>query len=276
MSVHSAFDLDMIGGARALNALINEVLLAGDDALALYRATTRQRLRFKADHSPVTEADHAVEARLGGYIARHYPEAGFLGEENGSRGKEGGLRFIVDPVDGTRAFVRRLPTWSILVGLELAGEPVLGIAYQPAQEELFVAVKGQGAFGNGRPLRVSTFGGADEATIAHGSLGQFTDAGCGEWLTVLATHTHSQRGLHDFEGYRALLMGAVDAMVDPGAQPWDLCAPAVLVREAGGMLTAFDGTQTVHSGGALASNGLIHQALLDLLDQHNVQAPGGR
>ena len=276
MSAPSAFDLDMIGGARALNSLIDEVLLAGDDALALYRATTRQRLHFKPDRSPVTEADHAVEARIGVYIARHYPEAGFLGEESGSRGKDGGLRFIVDPIDGTRAFVRRLPTWSILVGLESAGEPVLGIAYQPAQEQLFVAVKGQGAYGNGRPLRVSAVANAGEATIAHGSLGQFTDAGCGQWLTILATQTHSQRGLHDFEGYRALLMGAVDAMVDPGSQPWDLCAPAVLVREAGGTLTAFDGADTVHSGGALASNGLVHNTLLGLLGRESALDPDGR
>ena len=126
MSAPSAFDLDMIGGARALNSLIDEVLLAGDDALALYRATTRQRLHFKPDRSPVTEADHAVEARIGGYIARHYPEAGFLGEESGSRGKDGGLRFIVDPIDGTKSFISGVPLFGTLIGLEQAGRSVAG------------------------------------------------------------------------------------------------------------------------------------------------------
>ncbi len=265
MSGHVPFDLDIIGGTRALNSLIHEVLAAGEDALQLYRATSRQGLRFKADKSPVTEADHAVEARLSGFIAKHYPEAGFLGEESGVHGQEAGMRFVVDPIDGTRAFVRRLPTWSILLGMEYAGEAVLGIAYQPAQDQLFVAVKGHGAYGNGKPLCVSGVASAAEATVAHGTLGQFAESGQGGWLNVLAVQTHSQRGLHDFEGYRALLLGSVDAVVDPGTQPWDLCAPAVLVREAGGILTAFDGTETLYGYGALASNGKVHGELLAVL-----------
>ncbi|MCB9709378.1 MAG: hypothetical protein H6714_11370 [Myxococcales bacterium] len=265
--MNAPFDLDKIGGPRALNRLIDEVLLAGEDALQIYRQTARQKLCFKADKSPVTEADHIVEARLCGFIATHYPEAGFLGEESGLRGKAGGVCFLVDPVDGTRAFVRNLPTWSILVGMECEGEPVLGIAYQPAQEQLFVAVRGHGAYGNGKPLRVSLTAALDEATIAHGALGQFEEGGCIDALGTLARTTHAQRGLHDFEGYRALLRGSVDAMVDPQTRPWDLCAPAVLVREAGGRLTSFEGLQTVHGGSGLASNGQFHDVLLQALAQ---------
>jgi histidinol-phosphatase len=261
-----AFDLDRVGGRKALVELIDEVLGAGEEALRLYRGGAANRMRKKPDSSPVTEADEAVERRLMKHLLKRYPDSGFLGEETGSSGPPGaGLRWVVDPIDGTRAFIRGIPTWSILLGLEADGEPVLGIAYMPAAGDLFVAVTGDGARGNGRPLSVSKVDDLADAAVSHGALSQFTDLQLGHLLPLLGERTYTQRGFADFDGYRQLLFGRVDAMVDPGVSAWDICAAAVLVREAGGVLTSLDGEPTIHGGGAVATNGLIHDALLSLL-----------
>jgi histidinol-phosphatase len=260
------FDLDRIGGRRALAQLVDEVLAAGDEAMRLYRNGVANRTKKKPDRSPVTEADEAVEKRLSMYLRKRYPEAGFLGEETGSAGpSEAGLRWVVDPIDGTRAFIRGIPTWSILVGLEAEGRPVLGVAYMPASEDLFVGVQGEGAWGNGRPLRVSQVDALADCAVTHGALSQFTDLQLGHLLPRLGQRTYTQRGFSDFDGYRQLLFGRVDAMIDPGVAPWDVCAAAILVREAGGRLTSLEGEETIHGGGALTSNGAVHDALLDLV-----------
>ncbi len=224
-----SFDLDRIGGRRALAALIDEVLASGEEAMRLFGNGAANRTRRKPDRSPVTEADEAVEKRLLAYLRDRYPEAGFLGEETGSSGPaEAGLRWVVDPIDGTRAFIRGIPTWSILLGLEADGEPVLGLAYMPAADDLFVAVSGEGAWGNGRPLHVSQVDSLADCAVSHGALSQFTDLQLGDLLPRLGEETYTQRGFADFDGYRQLLWGRVDAMIDPGVAPWDVCAAAVL------------------------------------------------
>ncbi|MFK7990514.1 MAG: inositol monophosphatase [Sandaracinaceae bacterium] len=261
-----AFDLDRIGGPTALAALIDETLAAGEDALHLYRAGAANRTKVKPDRSPVTEADEAVEKRLLKYLQKRYPEAAFLGEETGAAGpSEAGLRWVVDPIDGTRAFIRGIPTWSILIGLEAEGVPVVGIAYMPADDDLYVAVDGQGATANGRSLRVSNVASLADACISHGALAQFTDLDLGHVLPRLGERTYTQRGFADFDGYRQLLRGRVDAMIDPGVAPWDICPAAVMVREAGGQLTSLAGEPTIHAGGAIASNGQMHDALVNLV-----------
>lgn len=266
MAIDTAFDLDRIGGRRALTALIDEVLACGAEALRLYEGGVADRMRQKPNRSPVTEADEAVEARLSMYLRKRYPEAAFLGEETGSAGPStAGLRWVVDPIDGTRAFIRGIPTWSILVGLEADGAPALGVAYMPAAGDLFMAVRGEGAWGNGRPLRVSQVDALGESVVTHGALSQFTDLQLGHLLPRLAEHTYTQRGFADFDGYRQLLWGRVDAMIDPGVAPWDICAAAVIVREAGGVLTSLAGEATIHGGSAVASNGAVHDALIALL-----------
>lgn len=268
-SMGGDFDLDRIGGRSALADLIDEMLDAGQDALALYRGGAANRAERKPDQSPVTEADEAVEKRLRAYFEKRYPEHAFLGEETGASGpSEAGLRWVVDPIDGTRAFIRGIPTWSILVGLEAEGEPALGLAYMPADDDLFVAVRGRGAFCNGRPLRVSNIDRLDECVVSHGALSQFTDMHREHWLPQLARKTYTQRGFADFDGYRQLLLGRIDAMIDPGVAPWDVCAAAVLVHEAGGRLTSFEGEETIHDAtGFLASNGQVHDAILELLSE---------
>jgi histidinol-phosphatase len=261
----TAFDLDRIGGARALRRLVTEVVAAGEDALCSYRDGAASRAQLKPDRSPVTEADHAAERRLRAHFDETFPDIGFLGEETGSREGTSGMRWLVDPIDGTRAFLRGIPTWSVLVGLEDEHGPAIGIAFMPSDGDLFVAVRGDGATGNGRPLRVSEVRSLGEAVVSHGGLNQFTTGGETRLLERLGEGTFTQRGFGDFDGYRQLVLGRIDAMVDPGVKPWDVCAAAVLVTEAGGRLTSLRGEPTIHAGSSLASNGHLHDALLSLL-----------
>lgn len=240
---------------------------AADEAGAAIRPHFRTQLTAEAkpDQSPVTLADRGAEAAIRAVLARRTPAIPILGEEEGGQASEEGDLWVVDPIDGTRAFLRGIPTWSILVGLEAEGVPSVGIAFLPADDDLYVAVQGEGAFANGRPLRVSAIEKLEDSAITHGALAQFTDLQLEGLLAKLARGTYTQRGFHDFDGYRLVLQGRAEAMIDPGVAPWDICAASVLVREAGGKLTSLDGEETIFGGGAIASNGIVHDALVELL-----------
>lgn len=259
----NGFDITRIGGPEGLRALEDIARRAGDAALKHFRRGIVAEK--KPDRSPVTVADREAEQIIRDYVVSAYPDAGFLGEETGTREGSTGLRFIVDPIDGTRAFVRGWSTWSVLLGIEAEGEPVVGIAYMPADDDFFVAVQGEGATHNGNPVRVSKIGPLADATVTHGGLQQFTMTGVGEALIRLSEASDIARGCPDFDGYRQILLGRSDAMVDPGVQPYDICAPAVLIREAGGRFTSFRGEETIYGGGAIASNGIIHDELVAAL-----------
>ena len=257
------FDISRIGGRGGLQALQDVARRAGDSALKHFQQGVIPEK--KPDRSPVTVADREAEQIIRDHVELAHPDAGFLGEETGSREGSTGLRFIVDPIDGTRAFVRGWSTWSVLLGIEAEGVPVVGIAYMPAAGDFFVAVQGKGATHNGKPVRVSKIGPLSDATVTHGGLQQFTQSGVGEALLRLSDACDIARGCPDFDGYRQILLGRSDAMVDPGVQPYDICAPAVLIREAGGRLTSFRGDETIYAGGAIASNGIIHDELVAAL-----------
>ena len=270
-----SFDLDRIGGQRALDLILDEVLAAGDAALALQRNI---RVEKKPDRSPVTAADRAVEDRLRAFLTSRFdgsastrPAIDFLGEETGAADSaDAPLRWILDPIDGTRAFIRGLDTWSVLLGLEARGDdglrtPVLGVAYLPAAGSLFVGWLGGGARENGRPCRVSPIARCADALAAHGGLEHFGEAGQLDLLERLAAQTYTQRGVGDFAGYALVLRGKADVMVDPGIKPWDVAPAAVLVREAGGRFSDLRGVDTIHGDGGLASNGLLHAEALALV-----------
>jgi histidinol phosphatase-like enzyme (inositol monophosphatase family) len=260
----NGFDISRIGGPAGLRALQDVARRAGDSALKHFQQGIVPEK--KPDRSPVTVADREAEQIIRDHVQAAHPDAGFLGEETGTYGDRSGIRFIVDPIDGTRAFVRGWSTWSVLLGVEAEGVPVVGIAYMPAAGDFFLAVQGGGATHNGKPVRVSSVGPLADATVTHGGLQQFTMTGVGDTLIRLAEACDIARGCPDFDGYRQILLGRSDAMVDPGVQPYDVCAPAVLIREAGGTFTSFRGEDTIYGGGAIASNGVIHDELVAALN----------
>lgn len=257
-----------------LDRLVAEVRASGAEARQTFERT-RGAVERKPDRSPVTEADRTVEARLRAFLTHQVPHASFLGEETGRAGPDGAsLGWLVDPIDGTRAFVRGLTTWSVLVALLEEGEPVIGIAHLPAEDELYLAVRGRGATRNDEPLRVSAVASLGDALVSHGALAQFSTDALGRGLLALRAATEAQRGLADFDGHRNVLRGRADAMIDPGVQPWDVAAAALLVREAGGRFSTLRGSAKVadvnKDGGAVISNGLVHDAVLELFARAGV------
>ena len=263
MATDKAFDLGRIGGQASLDALVAEVVKAGNEAQVLFEQGLT--IDIKGDQSPVTTADKRIEDLLQTYLLKAYPEAGFFGEETGkTEGQGEELQFILDPIDGTRAFIRGLPTWSVLLGMEFNGVPVLGVAYMPATNELFVGYAGGGATMNGKALKVSTTDSFKSSMVMHGVLQQFTDAGVGDALIAISENSDSARGFADFEGYKNVLLGRADAMIDPGVQPYDICAAAVLIREAGGRFTSMNGEETIYGPGAVATNDLVHDEVIQI------------
>jgi histidinol-phosphatase len=233
-------------------------------ALALRYFAGSFEVSVKADRTPVTQADREAEEAIVARLAAAFPDIGFLGEEFGARGPQA-RRWIVDPIDGTKNFVRGIPYWATLVALEEAGEVTLGVVHAPATGDLLWAQRGRGAFANGRPLRVSAVDDLAVATLLHSSLGDFLSGPHWAGLRRLAEHAERTRAFGDYFGYTFVLRGQAELMVEAGLKPWDLAPFAILFAEAGGRLTDFAGQPTIYSGSALATNGRVHAAALALL-----------
>ena len=224
-------------------------------------ARERQRRGFgvsiKGDGSPVTDADRDAEAAVARVLAAAYPDHGWLGEETGARGT-GARRFIVDPIDGTRNFVKGLPQWATLVALEEDGVVTAGVVYQPVTDELHVARRGEGAFANGVRLRVSAVESLDGGTLLHGSLNILRPPAIWDGFLRLVDATPYQRGFGDYLSFTTVAEGKGEVALTPGVKPWDLAALRLLVEEAGGAFTDFEGKPTIYSSTALATNGRLH------------------
>jgi histidinol-phosphatase len=248
--------------ADVLDAMVAAARAGGAVALAHFRRGVDVTL--KADRSPVSVADHAAEQAIAAALARAFPGHGLLGEELGQSGPAA-RRFIVDPIDGTRNFVRGIGHWAVLIALEEDGAVTAGVIHQPVSGEVYTARRGLGARLDGTPIRVSEVAALDRATVAHGTLRVLRRRGRWEGFVRLVDATRSQRGFGDFLCYAWLAAGRVDVALGLNLKIWDLAAPKILVEEAGGRLTDLDGNDSLTSGSALASNGRLHAAALRLL-----------
>lgn len=246
---------------KTLEVAIEAARAAGEIALRYF--TGRVEVEWKADRTPVTPADREAERAIVEILGSAFPEWGFLGEESGSSG-QGRVRWIVDPIDGTKNFVRGIPFWATLIGLEEQGEITLGVIHAPATGDLLYARKGAGAHANGERLRVSSIATLAEATLLHASLNYFRGE---RWdgFVRLVDATQRQRGFGDYLAYALVVRGQAELAVEADLKPWDLAAVKILVEEAGGRFTDLAGRPTIYSGTALASNGLVHDEALRLL-----------
>lgn len=247
----------------ALSAALDAVRAAGD--LALRHFTGTVQVTLKPDQTPVTEADREAEQAIVGRLRAAFPDIGFLGEEFGANGPQE-RRWIIDPIDGTKNFVRGIPYWATLLALEEAGEVTLGVVHAPATGDLLWARRGQGAFANGRPLRVSTIDRLAEATVLHSSLKDFGPGGYRAALLRLVDRSERTRAFGDYFGYTFVLRGQAELMLEADVKPWDLAPLKVLFEEAGGRFSDFEGRPTIYSGTALASNGRLHAEALGVLN----------
>lgn len=241
---------------------------AGQVALKYFpdsAAAFARRVEKKADDSPVTIADREAEALLRRVILETFPTDGFLGEESGDRGGSSGYRWIVDPIDGTRSFVRGIPLWATLVGLEHRGELIAGVAVEPSFQNTYRALRGDGAFKNDRRIQVSPVDQLAHAMMFACDWTFFEKSGHEDKYVALCRQTQRQRGYSDYFGFVLLAQGAGELMLDHGIHIWDVAALKVLVEEAGGKFTDWDGGASLDRPDVIATNGRLHEQVLAIL-----------
>ncbi len=217
-------------------------------------------VELKEDSSPVTKADLEAEQKIRAALGACYPGEGILGEEQGSSGVAD-RRWVIDPIDGTKSFICGVPLYATLVSFEVETKPILGVAYFPALDRMLYAERGGGCFLNGRPCKVSSKSVVKGSILCCGSHGSMAKYGRSEGFMSLAKDALATRTWGDAFGHMLVATGQVEAMVDPVVKRWDISALQVIVEEAGGEMTAFDGS-TNPIDQAVSTNGLVHEEVL--------------
>ncbi len=213
---------------------------AGRSTLAHYQ--TGVAVVEKEDSSPVTVADKSAEAIVRSRITEKWPGEAILGEEQGATGTSLD-RWVVDPIDGTKSFVAGVPLFATLLSYEQDGRPLVAAVYFPALNEMYWASRGGGAFWDGRPIRVRQTTDIVQATLLSGSFRSMQGQGRLEGYQRLAGQAKVSRGWGDAYGHALVASGRADLMLDPVIAHWDISAPSLLVREAGGIFMQFDGDE---------------------------------
>lgn len=235
-----------------------------DIAARWYRASVA--VRTKGDGSPVTQADVEAEETIRRILGEAFPDDGFLGEETGRARPDARRTWIVDPIDGTRSFVRGYPFFSTQVALAVDGRPMLGVSAAPAFGETAWAEDGAGAFLDGERLRVSAVDDLAGATVSVGNVGSLAAGPRWQVLGRFAREAARYRGYGDFYHYHLLAAGKVDVVLESDVNIYDIAALAVIVREAGGRVTTLDGDELgLDATHILATNGLLHDRILAAL-----------
>jgi len=232
---------------------------------------------WKQDGSPVTKADRQAEKILRQRIGNVFPDDAIVGEEHEDEQGTSGFKWIIDPLDGTESFIRKVPIFGTLVGLEKDGAMVAGLCYMPAQREFAWAGQGGGCWWvpdtTGAPniealrdraqrAQVSPQDKLKEAMIVTSGQGAFHRSGRVEAFTRLRAATRKDRGWGNCYGHLLVATGRVEASIEPKIREWDVAPFAAMLAEAGGKLTDFDGKPKVYSGHAICSNGRLHDSII--------------
>lgn len=219
--------------------------------IALEYAAKGVEAEAKPDDSPVTAADRASEACIAGELAAAFPEDGLLGEEGGRAAARSGRRWIVDPIDGTRDFLRGVPTWGILIALEAEGEVAVGVCHFPAQGQTYFAVRGGGAFVDGRPIRVSTIREKSRAVLCLTAFNAVAGRPLAPRLLDFMAGFWSVRSLGGCQDAMLVASGRAECWIELTASAWDLAPLKVIAEEAGARFFNFDGGSSIHGGNAV-------------------------
>lgn len=250
------------------------VLADTADSIAMARFRSLDlRVTAKPDLTPVTDADIAVEKALRATLARTRPRDGVLGEEYGQSPAAAGpsqRQWVIDPIDGTKNFVRGVPIWATLIALMDGSDPVVGMVSAPGLSRRWWAAKGLGAYAGrhttaATAIHVSGVGRLADASFCYSSLVGWEQAGRLEAILEINRRSWRSRAYGDFYGYMLVAEGAVDIMVEPELSLWDLAALVPIVTEAGGTFTDLGGRPGPGGGSAVATNGKLHAEILDRL-----------
>jgi len=246
---------------RALLDLALDLARRGGDLTLRWFRSEQLAVVHKSDGSPVTEADRASERLIRGELERLRPDDAILGEEEAERAGTSGVQWIIDPLDGTRAFTRGVPLYATLVAVSDQHGPAVGVIHLPALAETIYAGRGLGCFLNGKPARVS-----DTATLAGACL---TTSGFEHWpekdLAAVRRAGLALRTWGDAYGYALVATGRADVMVDPVIAVWDVAPMPVILTEAGGRFTDYTGAVRADGGNGIATNRHLHDAVRALL-----------
>jgi len=247
---------------------LKAALDAAEQAASIARSLFQNKIevRIKADKSPVTEADVRCEIAIREILEARFPSYGFYGEETGSRDENAESLWLVDPIDGTKAFVREYPMFSTQIALMRRGEIVLGVSSAPVYGELSFAERGCGAYLNGKPVGVSQIATLELAALSSGNLKTLATSGKWARYGALVAQVNRIRGYGDFLHYHLLASGKIDAVIETDVNILDIAACVAIVNEAGGRFTDLDGAPiTLQSTSVLATNGRMHASILAAL-----------
>lgn len=265
-SLRRGTETELLGWLRLALSLCDEA-----DAIALRHFRRDLEVTAKPDRTLVTQADKDIERRIRERILSVHPKHGLVGEEEGEEAPGAAVRWYIDPIDGTHNYIRGVPLFGTLLGVERDGEMQVGVMSNPALGQRWWAWRGGGAWASGgagagrtarRPVRVSKVGRVEDAQLMYSSPLDIEATGLAPGFPALIRRAWRDRGFGDFWGYALVAEGAGEAMIEVGISSWDLAAPLAIVEEAGGRVTDFDGTRSIHRQQLVASNGLLHEELL--------------
>jgi histidinol-phosphatase len=254
----------MHDGAQYLDLALEMADIADAITMARFRAHDLE-VTTKPDLTPVSEADQAVERAMLERLAE-LPDHSVMGEEYGTREGTSAYRWIVDPIDGTKNYVRGVPIWATLLGLEHAGDLVLGVVSAPALHTRWWAARGEGAFRNGHSIRVSSVRDLADAQVsfAWDSSERFHTNQIGERMLALSHQSWRTRGIGDFWQHMLVAEGAFDVAIDPIVALWDIAAIVPIIEEAGGRWSTTDG-RTDERDSFVCTNGRLHDTVIEIL-----------
>jgi histidinol-phosphatase len=235
-----------------------------DSITMRYFRSPQLAVETKVDLTPVSVADREAEEALRQAIARDRPGDGVVGEEFGEDGG-GPVRWIIDPIDGTRHYVRGIPLWATLIAFERDGTVAAAVASAPALGTRWWAARGDGAFANGRPIHVSSVARVEEASFSHGGVRSFEEHGHGTALRTISARVWMERAYGDFWHHVLVAEGRLDFALEADVNLWDLAPVQLIVEEAGGRFSDFAGIARPDGGSAVSSNGFLHDEVLAAL-----------
>ena len=231
------------------------------DAITLARFRAQDlAVSAKPDLTPVSDADLAVEAQVRATLAVERPGDAVLGEEHGVTG-DGPRQWVVDPIDGTKNFVRGVPVWASLIALRIDGRVDVGVVSAPALGRRWWAARGHGAYADGQPISVSKVARLADAHLSYSSLRGWEEQGRLEGLLQLSRDCWRTRAFGDFWSHVLVAEGAVDASFEPEVSLWDLAPLQIIVEEAGGRFSTLEGEARPDGGSCVCSNGLLHDEI---------------
>lgn len=234
-------------------------------ALALKYFKNQPKVEYKPDNTPVTRADREAELLIRKIITKKFPDHGIIGEEFEAINPSARFKWVIDPIDGTKSFIRNLPLWSTLVAVLEDDKPIIGIAYYPYTNEIFAAKKGKGTSLNNKKTKVSKIKILSQATLNHNSIKRIEPHLPLSKFMDLYLQIETHRNLSSY-AYNQILKGNIDIDLIGTGQIYDFAAPAILVEEAGGKFSDFQGKFSLTSNNAVFTNGLLHNKVIKILN----------